>query len=152
MSHLDKLYNCIKIIISSTQRIACERKWRFFGRREIGADRRAIHAHGYRWFNHPNQQRQPPSQWNCLVHRNSTSIGTHSREGEAPERHRHGQAIMGQNQVILRHQKFTFPRVSGATERVNGRVSGPVLTSRFISVLNHSGMARHAWCQFGSCK
>ena len=78
---------------------------------------------------------------------------------------------MGHNQVILRHQKFTFPRVrewakwasewtsersggrerseqsgasewvSGASKRVKGRASGPVLTSRFMAVLNHSALA-----------
>ena len=47
-------------------------------------------------------------------------------------------STMGQNQVILRHQKFTFPRVSGASERANGRASGPVLTSRFLFVPDHS--------------
>ena len=31
-------------------------------------------------------------------------------------------------------------RVSGASERANGRASGPVLTSRFMAVLNHSGV------------
>ena len=39
---------------------------------------------------------------------------------------------MGQNQVILRHQKFTFPRA-------NGRASGPVLTSLFLFNPDHSG-------------
>ena len=32
------------------------------------------------------------------------------------------QRTMGQNQTILRHQKFTFPRVSGASE-VSERVN-----------------------------
>ena len=45
---------------------------------------------------------------------------------------------MGQNQVILRHQKFTFPRVSSASERASGRASGPVLQSVFLAVLDHS--------------
>ena len=31
-------------------------------------------------------------------------------------------------------------RVSGASERANGRASGPVLTSRFMAVLNPSAM------------
>ena len=78
---------------------------------------------------------------------------------------------MGQNQVILRHQKFTFPRarewakgasertsersggrerseqsgasewVSGASELANGRASGPVLTSLFLFVPDHSAAA-----------
>ena len=39
---------------------------------------------------------------------------------------------MGQNQVILRHQKSTFPRA-------NGRASGPVLTSLFLVDPDHSG-------------
>ena len=42
---------------------------------------------------------------------------------------------MGQNQVILRHQKFTFPRASG---RANGRASGPVLQSVFLTVFDYS--------------
>ena len=46
----------------------------------------------------------------------------------------------GTNQVILRHQKFTFSRVSGASERANGRASGPVLTSRFLFVPDHSAV------------
>ena len=29
--------------------------------------------------------------------------------------------------------------MSGACERVNGRANGPLLTSRFMAVLNHSG-------------
>ena len=33
-------------------------------------------------------------------------------------------------------------QVSGAREQANGRASGPVLTSRFLAVLNHLGMAR----------
>ena len=41
------------------------------------------------------------------------------------------QRTIGQNQVILRHQKYTFPRA-------NGRASGPVLTSRFLFVPDHS--------------
>ena len=118
MSHLDKLYNCIKIIISSTQRIACERKWRFFGRREIGADRRAIHAHGYRWFNHPNRQRQPPSQWNRLVHRNSTSIGTHPCQGEAPK---DVGMHYGTKPGHFETSKIHFPTSEGVSERANER-------------------------------
>ena len=81
-----------------------------------------------------------------------------------PQRH----STMGQNQVILRHQKFTFPqakewakwaskwtserkggckrseqygaseRVSGAREQANGWASGPVLTSLFVFVPDHS--------------
>ena len=54
---------------------------------------------------------------------------------------------MGQNQVILRHQKITFPSardwakwVSGASKRANGRASGPVLTSLFLFVLDHSAL------------
>ena len=77
----------------------------------------------------------------------------------------------GQNQVILRHQNFTFAqarewakwasewtsehsggrerseqsgaseRVSGASEWANGRGSGPVLTSGFLVVLAHSDPA-----------
>ena len=77
---------------------------------------------------------------------------------------------MGQNQFILGHQYFTFPRarewakwasertsersggrerseqsgasewVSGASERANGRASGPVLTSRFLFVPDHSAL------------
>ena len=31
-------------------------------------------------------------------------------------------------------KKTSFPQVSGASERVNGRASGPVLTSRFLFV------------------
>ena len=42
---------------------------------------------------------------------------------------------MGQKQVILRHRKF---RVSGASERANGRASGPLLTSLFLFVPDHS--------------
>ena len=49
-------------------------------------------------------------------------------------------STMGQNQVILRRQKFTFPRVSGASERANGRASGLVLMSRFMAVLDHSAL------------
>ena len=79
---------------------------------------------------------------------------------------------MGQNQVILRHQKFTFPRArewakwasertsersggrerieqSGAIERVssasewaNGQASGPVLSSRFLFIPDHSAATR----------
>ena len=45
---------------------------------------------------------------------------------------------MRQNQVILRRQKFTFPRGSGASERANGRASGPVLTPLFLFVPDHS--------------
>ena len=41
------------------------------------------------------------------------------------------QRTMGQNQVILRHEKLTFPRA-------NGRASGPVLTSLFLFVPDHS--------------
>ena len=78
---------------------------------------------------------------------------------------------LGQNQVILRHQKFTFPwarewakwaskqmsersgrreqseqsgaskQVSGASERANGRASGPVPQSVFLVILAHSGLA-----------
>ena len=47
---------------------------------------------------------------------------------------------MGQNQVILRHQKFTYPRVSGASEQANGRASGPVLQSVFLAVLDQSAV------------
>ena len=47
---------------------------------------------------------------------------------------------MGQNRVILRRQKFTFPRVSGASERANGRASSPVLTSRLLFVPDHSAL------------
>ena len=87
------------------------------------------------------------------------------------------QCDMGQNQVILRHQKFTFPRarkwakwaskrmselsggherseqsraserVSGASERANGRASGPVLTSLFLFVPDHSGLPRERGSQ-----
>ena len=79
-------------------------------------------------------------------------------------------STMGQNQVILRHQKFAFPRarewakwasertsegsggreqseqsetserVSGASERANGRASGPVFTSVFFSIFDHSAL------------
>ena len=74
---------------------------------------------------------------------------------------------MGQNQVILRHQKFHCPtsegvsevseqtsersggrerskqsgaskRVSGVSERANRQASGPVLTSLFLFVPDHS--------------
>ena len=31
-------------------------------------------------------------------------------------------------------------RVSGASERANGRASGPVLTSQLMAVLNHSAV------------
>ena len=44
---------------------------------------------------------------------------------------------MGQNQVILRHPKFTFPRA-------NGRASGPVLTSRFLFVPDHNAVVPDA--------
>ena len=77
---------------------------------------------------------------------------------------------MGQNQVILRHQKFTFPQarewakwasertsersggrerseqsgasewVSSASEQANGRASGPVLQSVFLAVIDHSAL------------
>jgi len=77
---------------------------------------------------------------------------------------------VGQIQVILGHQYFTFPRarewakwasertiersggrewskqsraseqVSCASERVNGRASGPVLTSRFLAALPHCAL------------
>ena len=50
---------------------------------------------------------------------------------------------MGQNQVILRHQNFTFPRLSGASERANGRASGPVLTPLFLFVPDHSAPDAH---------
>ena len=36
-------------------------------------------------------------------------------------------------------QRGASERVSGASGRANGRASGPVLTSRFLAVLNHSG-------------
>ena len=45
-----------------------------------------------------------------------------------------GQSTVGPNQINLRHQKFNFPRA-------NGRASGPVLTSRFLFVPDHSGVA-----------
>ena len=57
---------------------------------------------------------------------------------------------MGQNQVILRHQKFTFPRVSGASERANGRASGPVLTSLFLFVPDHSDVTTSCCFVLGS--
>ena len=44
--------------------------------------------------------------------------------------------------MILRHQKFTFPRLSGASERANGRASGSVLHSGFLIILAHSDMQR----------
>ena len=37
-------------------------------------------------------------------------------------------------------QSFTVPRVSGASERANGRASGPVLQSVFLAVIDHSGV------------
>ena len=91
---------------------------------------------------------------------------------------------MGQNQVILRYQKLTLPRVrkwtkwanqwaqrrarakravrsspeqsgaskrvSGASERANGRASGPVLTSLFLFVPDHSaiGSSVSPWRDF----
>ena len=48
---------------------------------------------------------------------------------------------MGQNQVILKHQKFTFPPA-------NGRASGPVLTSLFLFVPDHS--AAWSWLEGGN--
>ena len=68
---------------------------------------------------------------------------------------------MGENQFILGHKNSlshergsersersggrersdhtgASERVSGASERANGRASGPVLMSRFMAVLNHS--------------
>ena len=75
---------------------------------------------------------------------------------------------MGQNQVILRHSIIHFPtrsgvsevseraneqyraskRVSGAGERANGRVSGPVLTSVFLVDPDHSETVREVeYCQ-----
>ena len=77
---------------------------------------------------------------------------------------------MGQNQVILRHQKFTFLRakkwasertsersggrerseqsgasewVSGAKERANRQASGPLLTSRFLLVSDQSVLCQN---------
>ena len=40
---------------------------------------------------------------------------------------------MGQNQVILRHQKLTFPRVSGASERASERTGE--WPSTYVSIL-----------------
>jgi len=37
-------------------------------------------------------------------------------------------------------QSGASERVSGASERANGRASGPVLTSRFLADLNHSAL------------
>ena len=55
------------------------------------------------------------------------------------------QSTVGNNQVILRHPIIHFPtseglseRVSGASERANGRASGPVLQSVFLAVIDHS--------------
>ena len=52
------------------------------------------------------------------------------------------QCTMGQNQVILRHQKFAFPRekVSKVSERANGRATGSLLTSLFLFFQDHSAM------------
>ena len=56
---------------------------------------------------------------------------------------------MGQNQVILRHQKFTFPQArewakwareltSERCERTSGQASGPVLTFLILFISDHS--------------
>ena len=55
-------------------------------------------------------------------------------------RRRKSYSTMVQNRE--KHKKIafsssTFPRVSGASERANGRASGPVLQSVFLAVIDH---------------
>ena len=47
---------------------------------------------------------------------------------------------IGKNTDRIAIQSFTVPRVSGASERANGRASGPVLTSLFLFVPDHSAL------------
>ena len=57
------------------------------------------------------------------------------------------QRTMGQNQVILRHGIIHFPTsegVSKVSERASGRASGPVLTSQFLFVPDHSAAVGRA--------
>ena len=44
-----------------------------------------------------------------------------------------------------RKQCGASERVSGASERANGRASGPVLTSGFLVILDHSVRERKNW-------
>ena len=39
--------------------------------------------------------------------------------------------------------------MSGASERANGRASGPVFQSVFLAVINHSGRVRKKACIYG---
>ena len=47
---------------------------------------------------------------------------------------------MVQNGLVLRHLITHFPTSLGVSKRVNGKVSGPVLTSQFLDVLNRSAL------------
>ena len=53
------------------------------------------------------------------IHRIPRIRRAHLRDGEGEGGEESEKGTVGQNQVILRHQKFTFPRASEVSERAN---------------------------------